>query len=102
LREADLLIGNFSSGIMESASFALPTVNIGMRQQGRERARNVLDAAPEHAGILAGIQTALDPAFRQSLRGMENPYGDGHASKKIVEVLTSIPLGEELLLKKNR
>jgi UDP-N-acetylglucosamine 2-epimerase len=41
LRCVDVLAGNSSSGIMESASFALPTVNVGMRQQGRERARNV-------------------------------------------------------------
>src|SRR5271165_640782 len=45
LRNADLMIGNSSSGIMETPSFALPTVNVGMRQQGRERARNILDAA---------------------------------------------------------
>ena len=102
LHEADLLIGNSSSGIMESASFALPTVNIGMRQQGRERARNVLDAAPERTGILAKIELALRPQFRRSLQGMENPYGDGHAAERIVSVLTSVPLGEELLLKKNR
>jgi len=102
LRQVDLLIGNSSSGIMESASFTLPTVNIGMRQQGRERARNVLDAAPERVDILAKIKLALSPEFRRSLQGMENPYGDGHASEKIVRVLTSIPLREELLIKKSR
>lgn len=102
LRQVDLLIGNSSSGIMESASFTLPTVNIGMRQQGRERARNVLDAAPERVDILAKIELALSPEFRRSLQGMENPYGDGHASEKIVRVLTSIPLREELLIKKSR
>jgi UDP-N-acetylglucosamine 2-epimerase (non-hydrolysing)/GDP/UDP-N,N'-diacetylbacillosamine 2-epimerase (hydrolysing) len=73
-----------------------------MRQQGRERARNVLDAAPERTGILAKIELALRPQFRRSLQGMENPYGDGHAAERIVSVLTSVPLGEELLLKKNR
>jgi UDP-hydrolysing UDP-N-acetyl-D-glucosamine 2-epimerase len=46
LRHVDLLIGNSSSGIMEAASFALPVVNVGFRQRGRERARNVLDAEP--------------------------------------------------------
>ncbi len=46
LRQVEAMVGNSSSGIMETASFALPTVNVGMRQQGRERARNVLDAAP--------------------------------------------------------
>ncbi|MGC2498952.1 MAG: UDP-N-acetylglucosamine 2-epimerase, partial [Acidobacteriaceae bacterium] len=53
LRESAVLIGNSSSGIMESASFAIPTVNIGLRQKGRERARNVLDAAADTAAILA-------------------------------------------------
>lgn len=101
LRQVDLLIGNSSSGIMESASFALPTINIGMRQQGRERAPNILDATPERADILAKIEFARYPEFRQSLEGMENPYGDGHASQKIVAVLTSVPLGEDLLVKKS-
>jgi UDP-hydrolysing UDP-N-acetyl-D-glucosamine 2-epimerase len=102
LRQADLMVGNSSSGIMETASFALPTVNVGLRQRGRERARNVLDAAPEKADILAKIATARSEPFRRSLEGMQNPYGDGHASEKIVDVLTSVPLGEQLLIKKTR
>ena len=102
LRHADLMIGNSSSGIMETPSFALPTVNVGLRQQGRERARNILDAAPDKAAILAQVATARGEQFRRSLAGMTNPYGDGHASEKIVEVLTSVPLGEQLLLKQMR
>ncbi len=102
LRNADLVIGNSSSGIMETPSFALPTVDIGMRQQGRERARNILDAAPAKADILAKVAAARSEQFRQSLEGMENPYGEGHAAAKIVDVLTSVPLGEALLVKKNR
>ena len=100
LRHVSALIGNSSSGIMEAASFALPVVNVGFRQKGRERARNVLDAAPEADTILAGITEALSPAFRQSLVGMRNPYGDGHAAEKIVQVLTTAPLAEELLIKR--
>ena len=102
LRQAAIMIGNSSSGIMETPSFALPTVNVGMRQQGRERSRNILDAAPDQADILAKIAIARSEQFRVSLKGMENPYGDGRASEKIVEVLTSVPLGEELLVKKMR
>ena len=102
LRQAGIMIGNSSSGIMETPSFALPTVNVGMRQQGRERSRNILDAAPDQADILAKIAIARSEQFRVSLKGMENPYGDGRASEKIVEVLTSVPLGEELLVKKMR
>ncbi|MGA9885120.1 MAG: UDP-N-acetylglucosamine 2-epimerase [Candidatus Acidiferrales bacterium] len=101
LRFVDLLLGNSSSGIMESASFALPTVNVGFRQQGRERPRNVLDAAPEADSILAMVRTALGTSFRESLRGMANPYGDGFASEKIVQVLTTVPLSQELLVKRH-
>lgn len=100
LRYVDVLVGNSSSGIMETASFALPTVNIGLRQQGRERARNVLDAAPEAAEIRVKIAQARSEGFRRSLEGMENPYGDGHATEKIVEVLTTVPLTQDLLIKK--
>ncbi len=92
------MIGNSSSGIMEAGSFALPTVNVGIRQQGRERARNVLDAPAETDAILAAINHALSPEFRSSLAGMENPYGDGTAAKTIVRVLTTVPL-DGLLIK---
>src|ERR1700735_2431599 len=101
LKQVDVLAGNSSSGIMESASFALPTVNIGVRQQGRERARNVLDVVADTSSILAAIATAKSPEFRRELQGMANPYGEGVASEKIVEVLTTVPLGEELLLKRH-
>lgn len=101
LRQAKMLVGNSSSGIMETASLALPTVNIGMRQQGRERAANILDAAPERKAILSAVAHARSVEFRKSLEGMTNPYGDGQASGKIVEVLTSVPLGRELLIKKH-
>ncbi len=101
LRQVAMLVGNSSSGIMESASFALPTVNIGMRQQGRERARNVLDAAPDRAAIQKAMEIARSGAFRASLAGMINPYGEGRASEKIVQVLTTVPLGRELLIKRH-
>ena len=92
LRHASLLLGNSSSGIMEAASFALPVVNIGLRQYGRERARNILDAEPNTKSILEKVATARSPAFRESLQGVINPYGDGHAAERIVRVLTTTPL----------
>jgi len=102
LRQAEMLVGNSSSGIMEAASFALPTVNIGMRQQGRERARNVLDAAADKFAILGAIETVRTAEFRQSLVGLVNPYGEGYAAENIVEVLTAVPLTPELLLKRHQ
>ena len=101
LRQVEMLVGNSSSGIMETASFALPTVNIGMRQQGRERARNVLDAAANKESILKAMEIARAGEFRKSLRGMLNPYGEGHASEKIVQVLTTVPLTRDLLIKRH-
>jgi UDP-hydrolysing UDP-N-acetyl-D-glucosamine 2-epimerase len=99
LRQVDIVLGNSSSGIMETPSFAVPTVNIGWRQQGRERARNILDAAPDVSSILEAVRVAKTTKFRNSLEGMTNPYGDGVASEKIVDVLTSIPLTQDLLMK---
>jgi len=98
LGQVDAMIGNSSSGIMEAASFALPVVNIGMRQQGRERARNVLDVPADTAAITAALKCALIPAFREKLRGMANPYGSGTSAKTIAKVLTTVSL-ENLLIK---
>jgi len=101
LRQADMLVGNSSSGIMESASFSVPTVNIGLRQQGRERPRNVLDADADASSILQVINRAKMPEFRASLRDMVNPYGEGFASETIVRVLTTVPLSQTLLMKRH-
>jgi UDP-N-acetylglucosamine 2-epimerase (non-hydrolysing)/GDP/UDP-N,N'-diacetylbacillosamine 2-epimerase (hydrolysing) len=98
LGQVDAMVGNSSSGIMEAASFALPAVNVGMRQQGRERARNIIDVPAESATILAGIHRALTPEFRGSLAGMTNPYGNGTAAKTIAHVLTTVSL-DGLLIK---
>jgi len=98
LGQVDAMVGNSSSGIMEAASFALPVVNIGMRQQGRERARNILDVPADPSEISDAIKRALSAEFRDSLRGMTNPYGDGTAAHTIVQVLTAVPL-DRLLVK---
>jgi UDP-N-acetylglucosamine 2-epimerase (non-hydrolysing)/GDP/UDP-N,N'-diacetylbacillosamine 2-epimerase (hydrolysing) len=98
LGQVDAMIGNSSSGIMEAASFALPAVNAGMRQQGRERASNVIDVPAETSAILAAIHQALSPEFRASLTGVTNPYGDGTAAKTIARILTTVPL-DNLLIK---
>jgi UDP-hydrolysing UDP-N-acetyl-D-glucosamine 2-epimerase len=100
LRSVDLSVGNSSSGIMEAASFALPAVDVGIRQRGRERARNVIDAEADADCIRDRIALAMGEDFRHSLRGMQNPYGDGHAAERIAAVLASGPLGEELLIKR--
>lgn len=98
LGQVDVMIGNSSSGIMEAASFALPVVNVGMRQQGRERARNILDVPAETSAVTAALERALAPAFRKKLQGMRNPYGNGTAAETIAHVLATVPL-DNLLIK---
>src|SRR5271156_3431941 len=101
LRQADLFLGNSSSGITETPSLALPTVNVGLRQQGRERANNFVDAPPDAAAIIAAADVARGETFRASLAGMINPYGEGRAAEKIVDVLTTVPLTQDLLMKRH-
>jgi UDP-N-acetylglucosamine 2-epimerase (non-hydrolysing)/GDP/UDP-N,N'-diacetylbacillosamine 2-epimerase (hydrolysing) len=98
LGQADAMAGNSSSGIMEAASFTLPVVNVGMRQQGRERARNVLDVPADATAIVGALQLALAGEFRAGLRGMANPYGDGTAAETIASVLATVQL-DGLLVK---
>ena len=100
LKSARLLIGNSSSGIMESPALALPCVNIGDRQAGRERAANLVDAAANAEAIEAAIARALNPAFRESLNGMRNPYGDGDTAARIAQLLREVDLGPALLRKR--
>jgi UDP-N-acetylglucosamine 2-epimerase (non-hydrolysing)/GDP/UDP-N,N'-diacetylbacillosamine 2-epimerase (hydrolysing) len=97
LGHVDCMVGNSSSGIMEAASFALPVVNIGMRQQGRERAANIIDAPAEAQAILAAVHRALAPEFRASIAGMANPYGNGTAASTIGRVLTTVSLANLLI-----
>jgi len=98
LGQVDAMAGNSSSGIMEAASFGLPVVNVGIRQQGRERAGNIIDVPADAPAISKALAQALDPRFRKSLHGMENPYGDGTAAQTIARVLVTVPL-EGLLIK---
>jgi UDP-N-acetylglucosamine 2-epimerase len=94
------MVGNSSSGLIEAPSFALPAVNIGDRQRGRVRAPNVIDVSPDRDQIAAAIARALDPAFRASLAGIANPYGDGRAAPRIAAVLRDVELGPPLLRKR--
>ena len=87
MRCCALVLGNSSSGIGEAPVFGVPTVNIGDRQKGRVRARSIIDCAPDRASILAAMDRALSPEFRESLRGVDNPYGDGTTSRRITEIL---------------
>ena len=96
---ATAMIGNSSSGLVETPSFKLPVVNIGNRQKGKVRCSNVIDVGYSKDEIYAGIQTAISPEFKEKTRSVVNLYGDGHAAGRIVSVLKEITLNQKLLIK---
>jgi GDP/UDP-N,N'-diacetylbacillosamine 2-epimerase (hydrolysing) len=97
LRHAELLVGNSSSGIIEAASFGTPVVNIGNRQRARERNRNTIDCAAEHAAIRDAIKRSL----ANGRYAPANVYGDGSAGARITELLATLPIASDLLDKIN-
>ena len=100
LRVVGAMVGNSSSGMNEAPCALLPVVNIGRRQMGRERARNVIDCPAERTAIREALAIALSGQFMDGLVGLKNPYGDGRASRRITDVLGSLPPRERLLGKK--
>ncbi|MEQ9518309.1 MAG: UDP-N-acetylglucosamine 2-epimerase [Parvibaculum sp.] len=99
LKGADLVIGNSSSGIIEAPAVGTPTVNIGVRQQGRLRAPSVIDCAEDAGAIRAAIKIGLSPDFKMLAAKCETPYGQGGASIKMARLLETLPL-ENVLMKR--
>jgi len=97
LANADVLFGNSSSGIIEAASFGTPVVNIGTRQNLRERNSNVVDV-PVEAGA---VRAALSAAVANGRHVPANVYGDGQAGRRIVELLATTQLNASLMAKCN-
>ena len=101
MRIASVLTGNSSSGIIEAPSFGLPVVNIGSRQEGRERTENVINVDYNKEQIKAAIKEALyDEDFKRIARNCKSPYGDGKASIRIADILSKIKMDKRLLQKR--
>jgi UDP-N-acetylglucosamine 2-epimerase (non-hydrolysing) len=94
LKEAAVVIGNSSSGLIEAPAVGTPTVNLGIRQKGRPRAASVIDCAEECGAIERAIRRALDPSMRAIIAADEPPYGRPRdAAGSILESLRSVDLG---------
>ena len=92
---ADAMVGNSSAALVEAPYFSLPTVNVGLRQDGRAREPNVVDANGDRSSLDAAVARALDPSFRAGLRPTRR-LGDGRAAERIVAVLKDLPLDDRL------
>jgi GDP/UDP-N,N'-diacetylbacillosamine 2-epimerase (hydrolysing) len=100
MQHAVCMVGNSSSGLLEAPTFELPAVNLGRRQLGRVQGRNVINADFVEADIAAAIRKATSPRFRASLKGnCPNPYGDGRASERILELLLSTTVTDRVVVK---
>lgn len=100
LRNSNLLIGNSSSGIVEVASLGIPVINVGERQRGRLHGNNVIFTNNDRNEIKDAInKITIDKNFINEVKKCYNPYGDGNSSNKIIEVLKTIELNDELIFK---
>jgi GDP/UDP-N,N'-diacetylbacillosamine 2-epimerase (hydrolysing) len=101
LNVCSVLIGNSSSGIIEAGSFGIPVVNIGTRQEGRQRGTNVIDVGYQKEEIITAIETVLyDKGVKDKVIHSKNPYGDGKSGKRIAEILYRIPIDSGLTQKR--
>ncbi|WP_016754107.1 UDP-N-acetylglucosamine 2-epimerase [Leptospira santarosai] len=85
--QVDGVVGNSSSGLLEVPSFKKGTINIGDRQRGRLKATSVIDCQPIKEDILKSINLLYQEKFQSVLRDTVNPYGDGGASDRIIQIL---------------
>ncbi len=101
LKNCRCIVGNSSSGLLEAPTFQVPAVNIGRRQNLRFRGINVIDTEFEEEKIVQAVHRALSDEFRDMLKEKcSNPYGDGHSSERILELLVNSRVDESLLVKK--
>jgi len=97
LKRATGLIGNSSSGIHETSTFNIPTINIGTRQNGRLRPKNVIDVDHDENQIMSAIQEAKE--IKNKEIKFENPYGDGKSAKRIVSIIKTMDLSNKIIQK---
>lgn len=101
MKYSSVLVGNSSAGMIESSSFRIPVVNIGTRQSGRLRGKNVIDTGYDRKEIMKAIKKSLtDKKYLEKIKASKNPYGDGRCSEKITRILSEITLDDKLLQKR--
>ena len=99
-REAAVWVGNSSGAMIESSSFKVPVVNIGIRQLGRQHGDNVINTGYHRKEIAAAIKKSLhDKKYLQKLAKIKNPYGDGRTAERVVRALEELKLDSALLRK---
>jgi len=101
MKYVDVMIGNSSSGIIEAPTLKTPVINIGGRQNGRDRSKNIHQVdRPTKEEILNSIRFVLtDKVFKNKVKKCKNEYGAGNVSQKIVDILKHLKIDERLIQK---
>ncbi len=101
LKNACCIVGNSSSGLLEAPTFKIPAVNIGRRQNMRFRGINVIDVPFDEKKVVEAIRKAMSREFHEYMNEhCKNPYGDGHSSERILDLLMNTKVDEKLLVKR--
>lgn len=101
LKNTKCLIGNSSSGILEAPTYTTPVVNIGSRQEGRIRSKNIVDVNTfDEKSIIDAIKNTFSKSFKSNLKNIQNPYGSGNSSEEIIKILKDKVNHDSLLQKR--
>ncbi|TCO73649.1 UDP-N-acetylglucosamine 2-epimerase [Marinisporobacter balticus] len=101
MKYVDVVVGNSSSGIVETPTFKIPTINIGDRQKGRIQAESIINCTSDKSQILKKFKKAFSSEFKDQLKNVKNPYGEGIVSDKIVYEIKRQVLNNLIDIKKS-
>ena len=100
MKYAEFVLGNSSSGIIETPAFKVPTVNIGDRQRGRFQSESIINCSDDRNSIVAAISRALSNEYKMICSRVVSPYGDGHAAEQIALKIYETVMDDRIDLKK--
>lgn len=100
MKQAEFVLGNSSSGIIETSAFHVPTVNIGDRQRGRLQSKSVINCGTTKEDIVKAIKKALSKEHKELCKNVVSPYGDGTSAKRIADKAFEIVMKNDIDLKK--
>jgi GDP/UDP-N,N'-diacetylbacillosamine 2-epimerase (hydrolysing) len=101
LKHTKCILGNSSSGILESPTFRVPCINIGNRQYGRLRAKNIIDIFKvKEISLKKAYKLSQSSKFKRKIKNIKNPYGDGNSSEKILNIILKTKIDDKLMFKK--
>ena len=101
MKYSEFVLGNSSSGIIETPAFHIPTVNIGDRQRGRLQSESIINCGKSTEEIAEAIRKALTDDHKKVYRNVVSPYGDGHAAERIAKKSIDVVQIDNIDLKKN-